>query len=72
VSTHTPTTTETPDAHLFALKAETQELLPDHTYKAVMRRVEAEESLEEQCELLEDGLAEFKRGLPTNHQEKGR
>jgi hypothetical protein len=54
---------ETADAKLFRLTAETQDLLPEHTYKAFMHRVEARESVEEKCELLEDGLREFKRGM---------
>jgi hypothetical protein len=64
VSTHTPTTAETPDAKLFRLTAETQQLFPEHTYKAFMHRVDAKESIEEKCELLSGGLAEFKGGMP--------
>jgi hypothetical protein len=58
------TTSETPQAKLFRLTAEHQELLPEHTHKAFMHRVEARDSIEEKCELLEEGLAEFRRGLP--------
>jgi hypothetical protein len=57
-------TIETPEAKLFSLTAEAQDLLPNHTYKAVMHRVNALDSIEDRCELLESGLGEFKRGLP--------
>ena len=59
-------TTETPDARLFRLTAETretQQLLPEHTHKAFMHRVNSRESIEDRCELLEEGLEEFRRGM---------
>jgi hypothetical protein len=56
-------TTETPEAKLFRLTAEAQELLPDHTYKASMHLVDRRESVEEKCKYLEEGLEEFRRGL---------
>jgi hypothetical protein len=56
-------TAETPDAKLLLLTAEHQELTPDHTHRAFMHRVEARDSVEERRELLEEGLAEFKRGV---------
>lgn len=52
----------TPEAKLFSLTAEAQELLPEHTYAAVMLRVAVRESVEERCELLEDVVGKFKRG----------
>jgi hypothetical protein len=58
------TTDDSLDAKLFRLTAENQELVPDHTHKAFMLRVEALETVEAQCELLEEGMAEFRRGLP--------
>jgi hypothetical protein len=57
-------TTETPEAKLFRLTAEAQELLPEPTYKAFMHRVNSKDSIEERCELLSEGNEEFKRGLP--------
>lgn len=59
----TPAPTETPDAKLFRLTAEHQEPVPDHTHKAFMYRVEARETVEGRCELLEEGIAKFKRGV---------
>jgi hypothetical protein len=56
-------TTETPNAKLFRLTAENQELVPEHTHKAFMYRVNALDSIEEKCELLEERMAEFRRGL---------
>jgi hypothetical protein len=53
----------TPEAKLFSLTAEAQDLYPEHTFKAVMHRVNAIESIEEKCERLEKGIEEFKRGL---------
>jgi hypothetical protein len=47
------TTTHPAAVTLLALEAESQELLPDHTYKAVMGRVNCK------------GNEEFKRGLRT-------
>jgi hypothetical protein len=52
-----------PAARLLELEAKHQELTPDHTHKAFMHRVEAQGSVEERCELLEEGIGEFKRGV---------
>ncbi len=52
-----------PALRLLELEAETQELLPEHTFKAFTHRVNARESIEDRCELLSEGLEEFKRGL---------
>jgi hypothetical protein len=52
-----------PAARLLELEAEHQELTPDHTHRAFMHRVEARDSVEERCELLEHGIAKFKRGV---------
>jgi hypothetical protein len=57
--------TETPPTvRLLELTAENEALAPEHTHKAFMHRVEALETVEEKCELLEEGMAEFRRGLP--------
>jgi hypothetical protein len=68
-----PAPTETPEAKLFRLTAEHQDLAPDHTHRAFMHRVNSKESVEDRCELLEEGLEEFRRGLLENRrQKKGR
>jgi hypothetical protein len=58
------TTTEKLQAtKLFSLAAEAQDLLPEHTYKAVMLRASSRDSVEGQCELLEDVVGDFRRGM---------
>lgn len=52
-----------PAAHLLELEAEAQDLYPDHTFKASMWHVNKLETVEEKCESLEAGMAEFRRGL---------
>jgi hypothetical protein len=56
-------TTETPEAKLFRLTAEAQELRPDHTFKAFMHRVNSLDSIEDRCELLSKGNEEFRWGM---------
>jgi hypothetical protein len=58
------TTDTNPAIRLLELTTEAQDLLPDHTYKALMLRVDGRELPEEKCELLGDVLGEFKRRLP--------
>lgn len=52
-----------PTVRLLELEAEAQDLLPDHTYKAVMLRISSKDSVQEQCEVLEGVVEEFKRGM---------
>jgi hypothetical protein len=56
------TTCNSLDLRLARLTAKAQDLLPEHTYKAVMRRVSRYESLKVKCEMLEVLLREFERG----------
>jgi hypothetical protein len=58
-----PAPTETPQAKLFSLTAEAQDLLPAHTCKAVLLRASSKDSIEEQCKLLSGVLDEFGRGV---------
>ena len=54
--------TETPQSKFFRLTAEHQELVPDHTYKAFMHRVDRTELPEEKCELLADVVGGLQAG----------
>jgi len=55
---------DTPDLTLFHLKAKAQDLYPEHTYKAVLRRVYREkETTEERVQMLAEMVAEFERGM---------
>lgn len=57
------TPVESPNLHLLRLKAKAQETYPEHTYKAVIHRVNRErETAEGRAEMLEEMLAEFERG----------
>jgi hypothetical protein len=59
------TTDTNPTLRLLELTAENESLVPPHTHRAFMHRVNALETVEEKCELLEEGMAEFRRGLPA-------
>lgn len=57
-------TTTSPDLTLFRLKAKAQNLYPEHTYKAVIHRVEREqETVEGRVEMLEGLVEDFERGM---------
>lgn len=57
-------TVETPDLQLARTLSKAQDLYPEHTYKAVVKRVYREqETVEGRVEMLEGLVAEFERGM---------
>ena len=57
-------TIESPDLHLFRLKAKAQNTYPEHTYKAVLGRVYREqETTQGRADMLEGMLEDFERGV---------